>query len=93
MSQENVEIVRRALHCIRTRRPRRHGLPHFDCEIEWTTTNGHIEPATYRGYEGVLRYLGAMACEIDGIRLEVLELIDAGEHVVFTWRVHGRAES
>ena len=89
MSQENVEIVRRAFAAFE-----RDGLagmlPHFDCEIEWTTTDGHIEPATYRGYEGVLHYLGTMAREFDGIRLEAQELIDAGEQVVVTWRVHGR---
>jgi ketosteroid isomerase-like protein len=91
MSQENVEIVRRAFTAFE-----RDGLagmlPHFDCEIEWTTTDGHIEPATYRGYEGVLGYFGTMAREIDGIRLEALELIDAGEQVVLTWRIHGRAK-
>ena len=91
MSQENVEIVRHAFTAFE-----RDGLagmlPHFDCEIEWTTSDGHIEPATYRGYEGVLHYLATMACEIDGIRLEALELIDAGEQIVVTWRIHGRAK-
>jgi len=33
-----------------------------------------------------------MAREFDGIRLEALELIDAGEQVVLTWRIHGRAK-
>ena len=45
MSQENVEIVCRAFAAFE-----RDGLagmlPHFDSEIEWTTTDGHIEPAT-----------------------------------------------
>jgi ketosteroid isomerase-like protein len=31
-----------------------------------------------------------MAREFDGIRLEAQELIDAGEQVVVTWRIHGR---
>ena len=89
MSQENVEIVCRAFAAFEC-----DGLagmlPHFDCEIEWTTTDGHIEPATYRGYEGLLHYLGTMAREFDGIRLDAQELIDAGEQVVVTWRIHGR---
>jgi ketosteroid isomerase-like protein len=91
MSQENVEIVCRAFAAFE-----RDGLagmlPHFDCEIEWTTTDAYIEPATYRGYEGVLRYLGTMAREFDGIHLEAQELIDAGDQVVVTWRIHGRGK-
>ena len=89
MSQENVEIVRSAFAAFERDGPAGM-LPHFDCEIEWTTTDGHIEPATYRGYEGVLHYLGTMAREFGGICLEAQELIDAGEQVVVTWRIHGR---
>jgi len=92
MSQVNVELVRHAFGAFE-----RDGLagmlPHFDCEIEWTTTDAYIEPATYRGYEGVLRYLGTMAREFDGIHLEARELIGAGHQVVVTWRIHGRGKS
>jgi ketosteroid isomerase-like protein len=47
MSQENVEVVRGAFAAFE-----RDGLagmlPHFDSEIEWTTTDGYTDPATYR---------------------------------------------
>jgi ketosteroid isomerase-like protein len=92
MSQVNVELVRHAFGAFE-----RDGLagmlPHFDCEIEWTTTDSYIAPATYRGYEGVLRYLGTMVREFDGIHLEAQELIGAGDQVVVTWRIHGRGKS
>jgi ketosteroid isomerase-like protein len=69
VSQENVEIVRRAFDAFE------HDgvaglLRHFDPRIEWTTTGAFPEASTYRGHEGVRRYLGAMLNEFDDLRNE-----------------------
>ena len=91
MSQENVEIVRRALEAYE-----REGLDglmcYLDPQIEWTTTGAFLEAATYHGHEGVRRYLGAMIDEFDDLRNTPEEFIDAGEQVVLTTRASGRGK-
>ena len=92
MSRENVEIVRRALEAYQ-----REGLDgylrYFDPEIEWSTTDTWIERATYRGHDGVRRYLGTMEAEFEDVRIEPVELIDAGgEQVVSSVRISGRGK-
>jgi ketosteroid isomerase-like protein len=91
MSRENVEAVRRALEAYE-----REGLDgylrYLDPEIEWTSTDAYIERATYRGHEGVRRYLGTMEEEFEDVRVEPVELIDAGEQVISSVRVSGRGK-
>jgi hypothetical protein len=41
---------------------------------------GHLERAIYRGHDGLRRYLGTMEEEFKDLRIEPVELIDAGEH-------------
>jgi ketosteroid isomerase-like protein len=88
MSQENVEIVRRALDAYR-----REGLDgylrYFDPAIEWTTTGAYLEQGTYRGHQGVRRYLAPIEAEFDDLRVEPQKLIDAGEQVVSSVRISG----
>jgi ketosteroid isomerase-like protein len=90
MSQENVEIVRAAFEAGRV------GfagvLPYLHPEIEWTTTGAFLEAATYRGHEGVLRYIGSMEAEFDDLRNEPEDFVDAGEEVVAVSRVSGRGK-
>ena len=92
MSEENVEIVRRAIEAYR-----REGLDgvlrYYDPEIEWTSTGDYIERATYRGHEGLRRYLGSMEGEFDDLRVEPVELIDAGERVISSVRFTGRGKA
>jgi ketosteroid isomerase-like protein len=92
MSRENVEIVRRALEAYD-----REGLDgylrYLDPEVEWSTTDAWIERATYRGHAGVRRYLGTMQEEFEDVRVEPVELIDAGgEQVVSSVRISGRGK-
>jgi ketosteroid isomerase-like protein len=88
MSQENVEIVRRAFAAYE-----REGLQGLlAClhpEIEWTTTGMFLDADTYRGHDDVRRYLGLFD-EFEDLRNEPIELIDAGEQVVVCSRVSGR---
>jgi ketosteroid isomerase-like protein len=92
MSRENVEAVRRALEAYE-----REGLDgylrYLDPEIEWTSTDAYIERATYRGHEGVRRYLGTMEEEFADLRIEPVELIDAGEQVISSVRISGRGKT
>jgi uncharacterized protein len=92
MSQENVEIVRRAIEAYE-RDGLDGSLAYYDPEVEWTSTGAYIEPATYRGHEGVRRYLGMMEEEFDDLRIEPLELIDADEQVISSVRISGRGKA
>jgi uncharacterized protein len=92
MSRENVDAVRRALEAYG-----REGLDgylrYLDPEIEWTSTGEWIERATYRGHEGVRRYLGSIEAEFEDLRVEPVELIDAGDQVISSVRISGRGKS
>jgi ketosteroid isomerase-like protein len=88
MSEENVEIVRRAFAS--------EGvdglLKYLDSGIEWTTTGAFVEAASYRGHDGMRRYLGTIEGEFDDARTVAEEIIDAGELVLVSYRSAG-AES
>jgi ketosteroid isomerase-like protein len=92
MSQENVEVVRRSLDAYR-REALDGYLRYLDPEIEWITTDAWIEAATYRGHEGVGRYLGSIETEFDDVRVETVRLIGAGEQVVSSVRICGRGKA
>jgi ketosteroid isomerase-like protein len=78
MSQENVEIVRRAVEAY-GREGLDGALRYYDPEVEREPTGAYIERATCRGHEGVRRYLRSMEEEFEDLRIEPEELIDAGE--------------
>jgi ketosteroid isomerase-like protein len=92
MSEENVEIVRRAIEAYG-----HEGLDgtlrFYDPEIEWTSTGDYIEAATYSGHDGLRRYLGTMEDEFEDLRIEPVELIDAGERVISSVRFTGRGKT
>jgi ketosteroid isomerase-like protein len=64
----------------------------LDPEIEWTTTDAWIKRATHRGHEGVRRCLGTTEAEYEDLRVEPVEVIDAGEQVVSSVRISSRGE-
>ena len=92
MSQENVEVVRRAVEAYE-----REGLDgsmrYYAPEVEWTTTDVAIERATYRGHDGVRRFFGTLDEQFDDLRFDVEELIDAGDQVIVTIRTGGRGRA
>ena len=67
-------------------------MPFVDPEVEWVTTGLFIEAGTYRGHQGVLEYLDALAAEFDDFRGEPEELLDAGDQVVAPMRIKGRGK-
>jgi ketosteroid isomerase-like protein len=92
MSRENVDTVRRALETFE--REGVEGLLELvDPEFEVTTPPDlAVEPATYRGHDGVRSYFDSFYEAVDEIRFEPEEFIEAGEHVVVPIRlvVRGR---
>jgi ketosteroid isomerase-like protein len=89
MSEENVETIRRATDAF-NRGGVEAALEFFDPDIEWTTTGIFLEPGTYRGHEGVRRYMGALATELEDLHNEPEEFIDVGEQVVVPFRLSAR---
>jgi ketosteroid isomerase-like protein len=92
VSEENVEIVRCAIEAY-DQEGLDGTLRYYDPEIEWTSTGDYIEAATYRGHDGLRRYLGTMEEEFEDLRIEPVELIDAGERVISSVRFTGRGKA
>ena len=91
MSSENVELVRTALEAFN-----REGIdaiaPGIHPDFETTTPSSMaLEPDTYRGMEGIRRWMDAWGDTMDEVRFEVDELIDAGERVVAVCRLMTRS--
>ena len=90
MSQENVEIVTRAIRAWNERDFDAYpALAHPDAEYhglaEWPGLPG--EGRTFRGLEGLRSRLTRIDAEFDRFRNEPLELIDAGERVVVVFEM------
>jgi ketosteroid isomerase-like protein len=81
MSRENVEIVRRGYEVLNSRDFSR--IPEFlDPEIEIDITRNVINPGVWRGFEGFEEMIRGTDDVWDSFHDEVLETIDAGDHVV-----------
>jgi ketosteroid isomerase-like protein len=81
MASDQVELVREALDAYRA------GgiealLEYTAPDIEWHTGGTFVDEGTCRGHDEVRRYLGAMEDAFEGLRVDPLELIDAGDAVV-----------
>jgi ketosteroid isomerase-like protein len=92
MSQEKVEIVR-AIHQAWARGESPATLGLLDPDIEYVNPPGAVEPGTRRGiaaYEDAMR---SMLEAFEDVRIEVREIIDAGDQVVVlaTYTARGRS--
>jgi ketosteroid isomerase-like protein len=87
MSQENVEIVKRAYDAY-IRRDLDGSLENYDADV---TFNPNEEPAV-RGHVAVRAHLERWEEPWEKYEVEVEELIDAGEQVVVTVRFKGRGK-
>ena len=92
MSEENVEVVRRAVEAYESE-----GLAgsmrYYAPEIEWFATPTAIDQATYRGHEGLRRLFGTFDAEFDELRFDLEELIEAGDQVIVTIRIGGQGRT
>jgi ketosteroid isomerase-like protein len=48
------------------------------------------EPDSYHGHEGVRRYFAAFEGQLDDVRFEALDMIEAGDRVLVPLRLRGR---
>jgi ketosteroid isomerase-like protein len=92
MSQENVEVVRGVLAAW-DQGDREAALAYVDDDVVVDATRRHFNPMTYVGREG----LRQMAIDIDEVwadfRMDVLELIDAGDRVVLVVHAVGKGKA
>lgn len=93
MSQEHVEVVRRLFDAV-AQRDAEAVLTFYDPEVEWDHSHAS-GPSTitgadvYLGHEGI-RHLSREFYEaFADVEAEILELIDAGEHVVSVLNYRG----
>jgi ketosteroid isomerase-like protein len=89
VSEENVEIVRRAVDAF--------GRGDADAfaalmapELEWTTGLGAVEGEVFRGHEGVRTYFARLGSAWHEFRLLPDEFRDLGDVVLVLGRLEGR---
>src|SRR2546423_15581124 len=93
MSSANVELVRAALNLFN-----REGIDGIadviHSDFETTTPSAlAVEPDTYRGPEGVRRWMDAWGDTMDEIHFDVDELVDAGDRIVAMSRLVARSRT
>jgi ketosteroid isomerase-like protein len=90
MSRENVEATRAGFRTLE--RDGVEGLLTFIHPDFETTTPAEltVEPATYRGHDGIRRYFESFYEVMDEVRFEPEDFIDAGERVVVPVRLVAR---
>jgi len=90
MSEENVEIARKISDAI-NRRDTEAILLYADPEIEvQSAIIGGAEGNTYRGHEGVRRWMAESEVAFSELRGEAVEYRDLGDDVLTVARLHAR---
>jgi ketosteroid isomerase-like protein len=97
MSQENVEVVRRAIGGItlagHDADARAASVERFDPDLEFEEDPRFPEARTYRGRSEVLRYFTEFVSQFDQYVFTWEELLDAGGHdVLACLHIHGRGK-
>jgi ketosteroid isomerase-like protein len=91
MSMDNVEAARRGYEALRQVGVEAFLEQFIDPDFETTTPpEMTVEPATYRGREGLRRYFDSFYEVMDEVRFEAEEFIDAGDRVVVPTRLVAR---
>src|SRR6478672_2336406 len=82
MSQENVEVVRRAIEAFSRRDlDAMVRYAHPDVEVDWSRSRG-VEAGIYRGREETRRFWGTFYASFDRIVAVPEELIEHGDYVI-----------
>jgi ketosteroid isomerase-like protein len=87
MSQENVEIVRANYESFN--RTHEVGQDAFHPDIEWHTRADLPDSGTHRGHDGVAQLFSSWVEAFEDLRVDPVELIDAGDLVVAVVRLGG----
>ena len=89
MSQENVEIVRRLIVAFNERdADQLVALSDPDCE--WVPFRAQLEGITYRGHDGIRRFLLDMDEDWSTFLIDPLQFQEQGERVVVTGQVSAK---
>ena len=91
MSQENVEVVKKAFEAIAAG-DRDQALSYTDSAMVVDATRRVFNPTTYRGVQGLRQMLSDMDDVWEDLRSEPREFLDAGDRVVVTGRMVGRGK-
>jgi ketosteroid isomerase-like protein len=91
MSTGHEELVR-SIYDAYARRDLAAALSSFSSEVEYVQTDLLPWGGQYRGLEGVQTSLGKLLEHVDS-RVEVEELVSAGDHVIVIGRTRGKARS
>ncbi len=93
MPRENVEVVRQLFDAV-ARRDAEAVLTFYDPEVEWDHTRGPapalMGASVHHGHEGVRRWFREIYEAFADVEAEIVELIDAGEHVISVVNYRGR---
>jgi ketosteroid isomerase-like protein len=90
MSDSDVELVRRLFESFQSGSLEAVlALVHEDFVVA-VPPSMSAEPDTYEGHDGVRRYVAAFEGQLDDVRFELLEVIDAGDRVITRLRLTGR---
>jgi uncharacterized protein len=93
MSQKNVEIVRSAYAALGEQGVEAL-LAFIDPQFDATTPPSLAsEPDTYRGHEGVRRYLGSFGDAMEGVYFEGQEFSSVGDKVLVDTKLHARGRT
>jgi ketosteroid isomerase-like protein len=92
MSQQNVDIALAAVDAW-NRGDREAWLALWDEDAEFYPLRAQLEGQSYRGREGLDRFLSEMAEEWEDVRFEIDETRDAGEQVVGIGRFRARGRA
>ncbi len=95
MSQQNIELARQGYEALNDallggRDPSALIAEMFDPDV--VLEMGVLE-GTFRGHEGVRRFIEAQVATIEGLRFHPEEFIAAGERVIVPFRLSGRMPS
>src|SRR5215216_4893577 len=98
MSQENREVVRRAIgamsfHAAAEGHTRTALVERLDSEVEFEEDSRFPEARIYRGRSEVLRYFSEFVSEFEHYVFKLEELVDAGgDDVLACLRIHGQGK-
>jgi ketosteroid isomerase-like protein len=90
MSQENVEVAKAAFEAY-NRGDLDAWVADADPDIEWHVLPEATDPGPHRGRQVILERGKLWQQMFGGLRVEVLEYIDAGDYVIAPVRMRGRA--
>ena len=92
MPSENVEIARAAFDAW-NRGDLDAWVEAFDADAEFYPLRAQLEGRSYRGHDGVRRFIGELKEDWEEVRFEIEEMLDLGERGVGSGRFRARGRA